>query len=402
MCWTKIQELRKDKRTIESERKDLLNQLKDIEQKEEALKKEAEEKDKPQSSKKKGKAKKKSEAATSQEETPKASVATEENVLEQGEFDDEKKRIEELKGKVDTASNRQEKLKIQQEIKELEELISKTVSQRIRAIQKEETAKKRGDSEARKRIESSLAALDKEELDNEKEMRLYTGPMRIRPLGRDRYWNRYYYLESQGSGLDAVYDYYSWGPRGQASLNFTTGRILIEGAGKTDYLGYVSSTVEDQQYLFGRRKNTVSSTTGGNLLVKDPFVTLPFGYNGKAVGAALEKNFLQVDEWVSVDDEETLTKLVESLDERGVREKALKTILEDQWEVILHSMKKRRDFVENGSMVTADKPVSTSQRRTRSQLDESTADFEMLSYTSKNNTKNEQESYLAYANKWLK
>ncbi|KAI9322215.1 ATP-utilizing chromatin assembly and remodelling N-terminal-domain-containing protein [Dichotomocladium elegans] len=94
--------------------------------------------------------------------------------------------------------SRQEKLKQKQERRKELEALRKLQYQKQREAAKARSQELRQKAEERRKLEEDERALRKKEDQLEKDMRKYS-TLRIRPLGRDRFYNRYLYLDNVGT-----------------------------------------------------------------------------------------------------------------------------------------------------------------------------------------------------------
>jgi hypothetical protein len=158
---------------------------------------------------------------------------------------------------------------------------------------KNRTANNRAKADQKRKLESDLETLDGREIVLDREFRKYSG-VRMRPLGRDRFWNRYWWFDGFGSGIAGVFEStMSAGlvTRQYHLLPYATGRVFVEGAGQVGYLGHVSGMVQR-----ARRKGEEEGW--------DHFVTLPQGFQGVEPGASIGQNWLNEGEWACYDSPE--------------------------------------------------------------------------------------------------
>ncbi|KAF7726253.1 hypothetical protein EC973_008963 [Apophysomyces ossiformis] len=123
-----------------------------------------------------------------------------------------------LKGHERRHLSRQEKLKQKQKQREEMEAMRKKMYEKQREAVKAKNQEMRQKAEERRKLEEEEKALRKREEQLEKDMRKYM-TMRVRPLGRDRFYNRYFYLDNIGT-----------------SDTYGTGRLYVQSPSDVDIL----------------------------------------------------------------------------------------------------------------------------------------------------------------------
>ncbi|KAL7318660.1 hypothetical protein PS15m_001876 [Mucor circinelloides] len=234
--------------------------------------------------------------------------------------------------------SRQEAMKRRQA--EREEQENKRI--KMHHIQREEQRAQKVRNDARKKLDEEERLMHKKEEQVERDMRKYS-VNRIKPLGRDKFYNRYYYLDDIGG-------------------------TLLHGSGKL----YVQSP-SDTDLMVLLERDVVESI--------DANATLPCGRGGgvkfvsqlmKEQGLVKEAEFFEdrvaklkqhtanpLDEWwQTYDDPEDIQKLLDWLNPKGVREFRLRRELERQKHNLITGMKKRV-----ADQVVSNKRHETLQRR---------------------------------------
>jgi hypothetical protein len=200
--------------------------------------------------------------------------------------------------------NRQEKVKLQSQLKELEDDYQKRKLEKALALAREKNAAARERSETKRRMDNDLAKLLKRELHLDREMRKVGGCIRLRPLGRDRFWNRYWWFDGYGSGSACVLEYGASGPWSKANtIPYGSGRLWVEGVGMPDYLGLFSGGLGGGSGSSRGRKRKARGIEGTDE-VFDPTITMPLGYEGNPPGSHAGNNWLKEGEWRYYDDPE--------------------------------------------------------------------------------------------------
>ncbi|KND02885.1 uncharacterized protein SPPG_01966 [Spizellomyces punctatus DAOM BR117] len=225
-----------------------------------------------------------------------------------------------------------------------------------RARQKEQRAR----AEERKKIEEQERVLARRELTVDYQLRVLTAASRLKPLGRDRYWNRYWWFDpSLGSSFETDANNAKSKTRargGQAQsgqLDWVSGRLFVEDVG-----------LEPRTILQDDEQDVV-------------------------------KQGLTHGVWGFYSEPHQIEQLLTWLDPRGVRELSLKTTVERLAEHITAGMQRRNEDI---TAAIARQEVMSSRRPTRSTrtsvggTDNDGADGEGLIW----------ESYLDYTNRWAK
>lgn len=104
-------------------------------------------------------------------------------------------------------TSRQEKSKVQQQIKETEEAKRAAEIRREKALSRQKSAANKAKLAEKRVIYEGLLKLLKREAVVDRDLRSLGGGIRGRPLGRDRFWNRYWWFEGYGSGMAGVMEF---------------------------------------------------------------------------------------------------------------------------------------------------------------------------------------------------
>ena len=172
--------------------------------------------------------------------------------------------------------------------------------------------------------------------------RSHGGIIRMRPLGYDRFWNRYWWFDGYGTGLTSVQENGNT-PRGpHGSIPYASGRLWVEGSGHQDFLGFVSGA---SKMMASKRKISDEVHIPG--WKPDAFVTLPFGYSTLKPGDAAGQNWLEDGEWACYDQPDQLDELLVWLNPKGVREQQLRNALQKYYDLITFNLRKRQEVAEH-------------------------------------------------------
>jgi len=177
---------------------------------------------------------------------------------------------------------------------------------------------------------------------------------RTRLLGRDRFWNRYFWFERNGMHL--LGDENS----STASRGYANGRLWIQGPGDAERAGFIDLPQEEQaQYLAA-----LGVTTHERREREEGPTRLDTAH-----------------EWGYFDDAETLDRLIAWLDDRGRREKDLRKELQNWRELIAECMKGRGAYVaeQSAKAAAAEANVGIATRK-KAYVDQYTARFPCLAW----------------------
>jgi hypothetical protein len=290
------------------------------------------------------------------------------------------KRITEIEGRLneleekDIRGSRQEKVKLQQELRDAEDELRSYELKKARDQARERTAELRAKAQERRQLDSDLSKIHQQELHIDREIRTRSGAFRVKPIGYDRFWNKYWWVDGYGSGLNGTYEY---GVTARAStlLPYATGRLWIEGRGQQPYLGLVSGA---SKMMSSKRKVVEEHDIPG--WKQDPFVTLPHGHGSHKPGEAIGKNWLDDGEWACYDNPDQIDELLCWLNPKGIREQQLKSVLLKYYDHITCAIKKRQQLLENRM-----NGIDETRKRSSSRLKSQAAS---------------NEPHMTYKNKW--
>ncbi|KAI7906927.1 uncharacterized protein BX663DRAFT_494236 [Cokeromyces recurvatus] len=214
----------------------------------------------------------------------------------------------------------------------------------------------------RKRLDEEERVMHKKEEQIERDMRKYNNH-RIKPLGRDKFYNRYYYLDDIGG-----------------TLLHGSGRLFVQSPSDTDLMvlqerDSIESIDLDVSLPCGR---------GGGVkfvsqLMKEQGLIKEVEFFEKRIEALTKKDDSYTSEewWQSYDEPEDIQRLLDWLNPKGVREFRLKRELEKQFHNLLNGMKKRTLDQQNLNK------YEMSRRTTRSRTTYQYPPGSWLAYTNK-------------------
>jgi Williams-Beuren syndrome DDT (WSD), D-TOX E motif len=140
-----------------------------------------------------------------------------------------------------------------------------------------------------------------------------TDCQRTKCLGRDRFWNRYYWFERNGMPFSGVPS------ASTAHYGYANGRLWVQGPDEMERDGFIDVPQEEQDEY------------------KERFgVTLKERHDAEEGDAHLRN----ASDWGYFDDANSVDTLIAWLDERGVREKALRKELQLWRDVMVECMDK--------------------------------------------------------------
>ncbi|KAF2721204.1 hypothetical protein K431DRAFT_74184 [Polychaeton citri CBS 116435] len=172
---------------------------------------------------------------------------------------------------------------------------------------------------------------------------------RTKVLGKDRYCNRYYWFERNGQPFGGLPS------SSTAHYGYANGRIWVQGPDQMEVDGFIALNDQEQKEYklrFGKTVVERRAEEEGPTSLANAF------------------------EWGFIDDEQRLAQLIQWLDDKGERERALKKELL-AWHVkIGEYMKALRDFkdAQAAKKVEAEEEQPTSRISTRNKLAEVRAD----------------------------
>lgn len=166
---------------------------------------------------------------------------------------------------------------------------------------------------------------------------------RTKVLGRDRFWNRYYWFERNGMPFAGLPD------ASTAEYGYANARIWVQGPDDMERTGFIDLTDDEQKAYQNRHGMTV------------------FERKELEEGASRLRS---AEEWGYYDDPESIKMLVGWLDEKGVREKALRKELMTWEEIITKHMVNLKKHLEGENKDPEDEePVPRMSTRHKTYVD---------------------------------
>ncbi|GAA5922875.1 hypothetical protein JCM1841_003769 [Sporobolomyces salmonicolor] len=212
---------------------------------------------------------------------------------------------------------------------------SSAVSDPARDSAKARTAA--GAAKARTSVEDKLASNAERDDVVEREFRRFQGVSRCRPLGRDRFFCRYWWFDGVG-GMELV---------GDKGVQYGTGRLFVQGPSREDW-----ELISDVRARGGEGEKAMLERRMREEVVEE---------EAKLVG---------VNEWAFYEHEEELDALQSWLNAKGTRELALKNAIAKWRGYILAGSKKRQHDLAHPELPRYEAP-SGGRRSTRSKHDDS-------------------------------
>lgn len=250
--------------------------------------------------------------------------------------DDEPHQGRSLRRANDRALQRKRRLEEEKERKE-KALAEKAKKPTKQAKQFEKLLKKIED------VKAKIREYEEEVLTIENDLREADCP-RTRVLGKDRFWNRYYWFERNAM------PYAGLPTSSTANAGYANGCIWVQGPDDLERQGFIElSEAENMQY-------------------KHAFQM------GVAERKMLEEGSTHVfsaKQWGYYDDPDQLDKLIGWLDIRGIRESKLRKELQAQREKIGLHMDKRKEYLGSNEEKKSDsgEPVARVSTRTKTYVD---------------------------------
>ena len=224
----------------------------------------------------------------------------------------------------DRAAERKRKLEAEKERKEKAEL-EKAKKPTKQARQLEKVLKKIEETKAAiKEYEEETLTLDNDLREND--------CSRTRLLGKDRFWNRYYWMERNAmpyAGLPSS---------STASAGYANGCVWVQGPDDLERQGFIElNEAENEQY-----RRAFQMTVPQRKWMEEG-----------------ETHVVGSSEWGYYDEPKDLDDLMGWLEVRGVRERLLKKELQAQRAVITKYMAARKEFLANGDKEESEDVVKT-------------------------------------------
>ena len=232
----------------------------------------------------------------------------------------------------DRAADRKRKREEEKEKKEKAEAAAKVpkVSSQLKKVQKEMEKKK----EALQECEDEINTLDNDLREAD--------CARTRCLGKDRFWNRYYWFEKNGM------PYAGLPTSSTAYAGYANGRLWIQGPDPMEREGFIDLEGDAlAEYKLSHKISVAErkKIEEGGTSIRDAY------------------------EWGYYDDPESLGELIEWLDSRGNREQKLrKEIQALQPKIALH-MKERKEYLDGVVDKADDEPAVRVSTRKRTYVD---------------------------------
>ncbi|KAG9069324.1 hypothetical protein KI688_010224 [Linnemannia hyalina] len=261
-------------------------------------------------------------------------------------------------GDLSRTESRQEKLKRQQMEREQQENRRNQDLLRQRVLMKAKSAEQKLRYDARKKLTDREAALNRKDEQIDRDSRRY-GIARVRPLGKDRFYNRYWYFDgiTMDHGTDRLY---VQSPsfldlevmRTSGDKNKILERQKVEDpVGGLDELmrlhdqeianGLVLEKAARERKLMQEKERALDTDDEDD---KDPKVR-----GGVTNGHSPHED--QVDEsllvqhipthWSFYDEPEQIDNLLRWLNSKGIRERALQTAINNNYDLIVGGMQRR-------------------------------------------------------------
>ena len=259
----------------------------------------------------------------------------EEIVMESG--DEEPIRGRSLRRANDRAAERKRKLEEDRERKEKAEA-EKAKKPTKQARQLEKVLKKIEDIKGQiKKCELEITTYDNDLREND--------CPRTRVLGKDRFWNRYYWMERNAMPYGGLPD------SSTANAGYANGRIWVQGPDDLERQGFIElADNENAQY----RRAFNMSVPERKTIEEGPTHTIT------------------AHEWGYYDDPDQLDRLIDWLDTRGNREAKLRKELQAQRGKITTYMEKRKEYLRHAGekKLEVAEPVSRISTRTKTYVDQ--------------------------------
>ncbi|GAB5591233.1 hypothetical protein Unana1_06133 [Umbelopsis nana] len=236
--------------------------------------------------------------------------------------------------------SRQEKLKRQQQKRqELEALRVKNYrEEREKAKIRNQQAKAK--AEERKQLEDDEKAQQEKEGKIEKDMRRYM-TLRIRPLGRDRFYNRYFYLDNIGGAVsDGTGRLYIQNP------SHSDLRLLLHRK-PTELAGFGSETTQFFLELMKQQGFDEESEWLEYRLLEI------MAEDNDTTGSTASSSSSKKSWWMYYSQPEEIDALLLWLNPKGVREQRLRNEINKQYTSIVQGMKNHEEAQSTGQVKAA-------------------------------------------------
>jgi hypothetical protein len=282
-------------------------------------------------------------------------VETEEAEDEVLDSDDDVHQGRSLRRGNDRAAERQRKRDVEREKKEKAEAAAKVPKQSkqftklLKDIQKKQ--------ETIKECEDEIAILDND-------LREADCP-RTRVLGKDRFWNRYYWFERNGMPYAGLPN------SSTAEAEYANGCIWVQGPDDIEREGYIDLKQEWEAEYIHKFNMTVPER---KKLEEGP------------------TNVFNARQWGYFDDPEDVDKLIGWFDPRGLNELKLQKEMKNYRDKIIRHMEKRQAYLHPAEEEKKEEPVTGKRMSTRKQQHDDHKEYRCLSWH--NNTALEDLGHL--------
>ncbi|KAF9932980.1 hypothetical protein BGZ65_004260, partial [Modicella reniformis] len=272
-------------------------------------------------------------------------------------------------GERSRSESRQEKLKRQQQERELVESRRHQDLMRQRALSKARSAEQKVRHDARKKLVDKENALNRKEEQVDRDMRRYA-IARVKPLGSDRFFNRYWYFDSitLDHGTDRLHvqspsfldleivrarvDKDKVLKRQEAEDPFGGLDELMKIQEREIAQGLLIETATREKRLQLERERTLDTDDEDDEKVSEKESVLTNGGSHPHLNKAVSNTKLFIDEttpvehtqarWSYFDEPEQIDGLMQWLNNKGVRESALLEMLNSHYDLIVGGMQRRQ------------------------------------------------------------
>ena len=193
-------------------------------------------------------------------------------------------------------------------------------------------------------LKETMRALDDEFHTLQNDLREADCP-RTRVLGKDRFWNRYYWMENNAMPYGGMPN------SSTANAGYANGCLWVQGPDDLERQGFIElSDAENDQY-----KRAFQMTVPERKMAEEG-----------------DTHVFSARQWGYYDDPDSMDMLIGWLDPRGVREYRLRKELTSQRENISAYMQKRQEYLAvNDSKSDASEPQTRISTRTKTYIDTS-------------------------------
>ncbi len=203
---------------------------------------------------------------------------------------------------------------------------------KLKAIEAKQTKGTKDYQKVLKKVEQTQERVRKEEeaiISVDNDLREADCP-RTRVLGKDRFWNRYYWFERNAMPFEGLPD------ASTADAGYANARLWVQGPDDLEREGYIDVSPEENQQYFRTFQMTPAERKRSEEGPTSVFTAKQWGY---------------------YENPEDFDMLIGWLDTRGHREIKLRKELSTQREVIVRYMERRREHLAKSSESQQDKDV---------------------------------------------